>query len=110
MMQLRGNNYNIHRRLVREAEVQSLVSLVRSSGKVVLLLLRRHCIPFLFSVRVDTDVKELCTNEDKDVVYTNTDQHSVAAAVERLVVISVDLEHISIFIFVMSYHDLRSKQ
>lgn len=96
--------------LMCEAEIQSLVALVRSGGKVVLLLLSRPCIPFLFPVRIDTNIKELRTDEDKDIVHTNTNEYSVAAAVERLVVVSVDLEHISTCISAGDYHDIRSKQ
>ena len=77
-----------------KAEVQSLVSLVRGGSKIVLLLLRRHCVPGLFSLRIHTHVEELRADKDKDIVHADTDEHPVAAAVERLVVVTVDLGYV----------------
>lgn len=74
-----------------EAEIQSLNSLISRGREVVLLLLLRHRVPDLASLSVDADVKQLCANEDEDVVHAYSYQYTIAAAVQWLIIGAVDL-------------------
>lgn len=77
--------------LMRETEVQSFVSLVGGSGKVVLLLFRAHSVPGCFSLLIHTQVEKLGADEKADVVTSYSDKNLVAATIERLVIIAIDL-------------------
>lgn len=94
-------------RSVCEAEVQTLVTLVRRCCEVVLFFLRRHCIPLLISICVDANVEELRTNKHKYVVDTDANEYTVASAVQRLVVSTIDLYLVSLCFQERGCDDLR---
>lgn len=63
----------------------------------MLLLLLAHSVPDLVSLRIDANVEDLCTNEDKNVVNTDADEDAVSTAIERLIIVAVDLHCVSAF-------------
>lgn len=77
-------------------KVKSLVALVCGSGKIVFSFLLRHCVPLLISVRIHPHIEELRTDEDKDVVHTNGNKDPVSTAVERFIIVPVDLLPVSL--------------
>jgi hypothetical protein len=49
---------------------------------------------------VDVDIEDLCSDEQKEVVTADGDQHFVAGTVQRLISISIDLRHLSFAVFI----------
>lgn len=76
-----------------ESEIQSLITLVRGCGKIMLLLLLRHRIPFLIPLLVNVHIKQLCSHKHEDVVHCNANQYAITAAVQRLIVIVINLQN-----------------
>lgn len=74
-----------------EPEVQPLVALVGRGSKVMLLLFLRHGVPFLFPIGIHTNVENLRANKHEHVIDADTNEDAIAAAIQRLVFIAIDL-------------------
>jgi len=76
---------------MREPEIQPFITFVRRRVQIQLPILLCHSIPNFRSAFVDIHVKQLSTNKERKVVYTNPNENFVARAIHWLVVVSVDL-------------------
>lgn len=77
--------------LIREPEVQTLITLIRGGAEVLLLLLRRHLapdgLPGLVPPAVPSDGEHVASNRKA----SNSNQHPVAATIQRGIVRAVDI-------------------
>lgn len=74
-----------------KSKVQPFVSTISRSGKIMVFLLSRHCIPLGRSLLVGPHVKDLRSHHDDDVVTRNGDEDLVSAEVVGRVVGTIDL-------------------
>lgn len=74
-----------------KTEVQSLLSLICSAENIVFLLLLGHGIPLAVANLVSPDIESLDKVEQEDIERGNGQQDLIASAVERLVVVTVDV-------------------
>lgn len=64
-----------------KSEVQPLVTLIGRGSEVMLLLLLRHGIPLLFSIRIDANIEDLRADKHEHVIDADGDQDPIAAAI-----------------------------
>jgi hypothetical protein len=76
---------------MRKPEIQTLISLVFCGLQIRLLLLRTHIPPNSLAFFVRVHVIHLRPDEYQEVPRTDRNQNLVASAIQRLIVISVDV-------------------
>jgi hypothetical protein len=67
------------------------VPLIRGGLQIRFLLLCTHRIPNLVPLPVDSNIVQLCANEQEYVQHRNADEHFIASSVQRLIVFAVDV-------------------
>lgn len=76
---------------VHEPEVQPLHALILRAYNVVILFFLGHCIPLPVSDLVAPDVESFDEEKQKNVGTADSKQDLVAASIQRLVIVSVDV-------------------
>lgn len=74
-----------------ESEIQPLITLIRRSLKVHMLLLLAHGAPLLLPSLVTKNIVNLRKDKQHKGENTNADEHAVSAEVTRFVVFAVDV-------------------
>ena len=77
--------------LMHKSEIQPLVSLIRRSLQIRRLLFLRHTMPSAIATTIPMPVIQFRANDDQHVPASDDDESCVACAVERAILLSIDL-------------------
>ena len=76
---------------MRKPKIQPLIPLILRRGQIVLLLLITHVLPDLIPIRIPLHIVVFNANNYHDIIRQDAQQDLVAPAIQRLVVVAVDV-------------------